>query len=120
MNTAISYLYRDAHNYKEFGEEVLEGELDEAQQQAILDMGEDFLPGYFDLPVLRVGYNLEFDHIWHEVTEVYPTTSKPTVSLTAADFVEQVYRLEMDVAERQAIEALPTFVHTPSARKDQS
>lgn len=52
-NTKISYLYRDASNYKIWNEAVVEGVLTEEQKQTIqlcLDGGEFFIPHLVDLP----------------------------------------------------------------------
>ena len=56
MNTKISYLYRDAGNYKRYNECIIAGALSAKQIRAILDccdMGEYFIPRQVGLPALR-------------------------------------------------------------------
>ena len=66
MNTKISYLYRDADNYKQYNECIVAGTLSAKQICTILDccdMGEYFIPRHVGLPERR------FD----------PTILKPTI-----------------------------------------
>ena len=56
MNTKISYLYRDADNYKRYNECIVAGTLSANQICTILDccdMGEYFIPGPVGLPDRR-------------------------------------------------------------------
>ena len=56
MNTKISYLYRDADNYKRYNECIVAGTLSANQICTILDccdMGEYFIPGQVGLPERR-------------------------------------------------------------------
>ena len=53
MNTKISYLYRDADNYKVYNECIVQGEISEEQIRQILDccdMGEYFIPQQVGCP----------------------------------------------------------------------
>lgn len=53
MNTCISYLYRDACNYKIHNEVIINGVLTSAQIDSIMDClldGEYFIPSQVGLP----------------------------------------------------------------------
>ena len=68
MNTKISYLYRDADNYKRYNECIVAGTLSANQICTILDccdMGEYFIPGQVGLPERRFDpYDPQADHGW--------------------------------------------------------
>ena len=94
-NTKISYLYRDASNYKAFREEVLAGTLTKAKVDKIksrLIDGEYFVPsrvGLDDLQGELQGYDFQDyndDHFMHELNEIESTTDKPTFGLSAKEF----------------------------------
>lgn len=67
MNTKISYLYRDADNYKRYNECIVAGTLSANQICTILDccdMGEYFIPGQVGLPERRFDpYDPQADHV---------------------------------------------------------
>lgn len=70
MNTKISYLYRDADNYKSFNECIIQGTLTDKQKKQILDArheGEWFIPGAVGLPEKRFYTWTEADHPWFEL-----------------------------------------------------
>lgn len=101
MFTIIPYLYRDAANYKQANEIVLEGELSSSEIAAIeskLSDGEYFIPG--DLVGLDIeelqprspGYPSGDDHVYHELQldslEMRATVPEGTVVLPKEDFVK--------------------------------
>ena len=71
MNTKISYLYRDADNYKVYNECIVQGEISEEKNKQILDccdMGEYFIPRQVGLPERKFDkYDTEVDHCWFEL-----------------------------------------------------
>lgn len=70
MNTRISYLYRDASNYKKHNEVVVPGTFTPEQIEAItgcLDAGGYFIPAQVGLPEERFGSITEDDHCWFEL-----------------------------------------------------
>lgn len=72
MNTRISYLYRDASNYKKYNEVVVEGVFTEDQIRTIiscLNDGEYFIPRQIGFPEVRFGKITEDDHCWFELCE---------------------------------------------------
>lgn len=95
MNTKISYLYRDADNYKVYNECIVPGVLTQEQEEAILDSrhdGEWFIPSLVGLPgkdftSLGYDYDEEVDHPWFELDDdgFQKTTASPTVSVTAQE-----------------------------------
>ena len=88
MNTKISYLYRDADNYKKVNECVIAGTLTTEQICTIkdcCDMGEYFIPRQVGLLERRFDdYDSEIDHCWFELNEdsFSETTEPPTIALT--------------------------------------
>lgn len=69
-NTKISYLYRDASNYKQWNEAVVEGVITQEQIDSImgcLDCGEYFIPKQAGLPETRLGEVTSDDHCWFEL-----------------------------------------------------
>lgn len=104
MNTKISYMYRDADNYKTHREEVLDGVLTAAQIRYLLNEsgGEGFIPSQVGLPDLQVelmSYDPDYgeegyapfgangsDHVWHEITEIKQTDEEVTTKVSASQF----------------------------------
>ncbi len=87
MNTKISYLYRDADNYKMHNKCVIAGTLTTEQARTIKDsceMGEYFIPRQVGLPERRFDrYDPAVDHCWFELDEdcSSETIEPPTVAL---------------------------------------
>lgn len=94
MNTKISYLYRDADNYKVYNECIVEGELSKEQIRSIMDccdMGEYFIPSQVGMPERKFDeYDAEADHCWFEISEEgFERTDQPAnIPLTARQLVE--------------------------------
>ena len=94
MNTKISYLYRDADNYKMHNKCVIAGTLTTEQTRTIKDcceMGEYFIPRQVGLPERRFDrYDPAVDHCWFELGEDgFEETAKPaTVGISAEQLVE--------------------------------
>lgn len=94
MNTKISYLYRDADNYKVHNECIVEGELSKEQIRSIMDccdMGEYFIPSQVGMPERKFDeYDEEADHCWFEISEEgFERTDQPAnIPLTARQLVE--------------------------------
>ena len=95
MNTKISYLYRDADNYKMRNECVITGTLTAEQARTIracCDMGGYFIPRQVGLPERRFDrYDPAVDHCWFELDEdcFSETIEPPTIALTAAELVDR-------------------------------
>ena len=96
MNTRISYLYRDAGNYKAYHDLVICGKLTLAQVALYLDSGEFFIPSQVGLPDLQaeLGTPTDDDHVWHHLPSdaFTPTETSPTVRLTARTLLTRFRR----------------------------
>lgn len=101
----FEYLYRDAGNYKVWGELLLEGELtneEVSRLTARFDEGELFIAEQIGVPTLyeelwrqcQCEPSEELDHVWHEFSEVRAATSEDLVRLTpwgvASDLLARV------------------------------
>lgn len=95
MNTKISYMYRDADNYKTWNEEVLKGEISAQQLMTIIDCLEDkmyFIPSQVGLPEVRFDDVTEADHCWFELCpeqDFSTTAHEPTIDMTVDKLVER-------------------------------
>lgn len=92
-NTRVSYLYRDASNYKSWNEVILAGTLTKEQVRTIMslcDSGEYFIPSQVGLPEVRFSDISEDDHVWFELAEegFQMTTAKPTELITAEELYQ--------------------------------
>lgn len=93
VNTLISYLYRDASNYKVRNEAVVEGTLTRTQKLAIINSlidGEFFIPSKVGLPEERFDSWTEDDHEFFELAfdGLTDTTRPTTVSITAKELYD--------------------------------
>lgn len=93
-NTCLSYMYRDADNYKQYTQVVMAGALTLEQASAIMDGLDDddgFVPSGVGLPDLQeqmvTGWDEQSDHPYHEIDGISLTTSEPTIVMTTAEFV---------------------------------
>lgn len=95
MNTKITYLYRDADNYKQFNEVIVNGCLTEEQKQKIincLESREYFIPRQVCFPEIRLEkIDLERDTCWFELDEssFKDTSEEQTLDMTPEDVVKQ-------------------------------
>src|SRR5699024_10207670 len=72
MNTRITYLYRDASNWKKYNEVVVSGTFTADQVSEIvgcLNDGEYFIPKQVGFPEIRFEKITEDDHCWFELCE---------------------------------------------------
>ena len=97
MNTEVSYLYRDAHNYKNQTSVVVEGEVQFSDIVPYLSEDKYFIPVQVGLEGLN-GYDAETDHPWHEIDpdDFELTRAKPTIDLTAAELVANFKKAHQD------------------------
>lgn len=88
MNTKIYYLYRDASNYKQNNEIVVEGEFTEEQVNSIiasLEVGEYFIPENVGWECERFVEWGEDDHPYCEIDEnCFELTNEPATELWEA------------------------------------
>lgn len=95
MNTRIEYMYRDASNYKAYGEAVLRGTISESEKEAIgkaLYDGEFFIPEEVGLDGLAGDLGVldeEHDHPFHTIEGFFETEGSPTdLAPSAEEFVK--------------------------------
>lgn len=95
MNTKITYLYRDAGNYKQPNEVIVNGCFTEEQKRKIincLDSKEYFIPRQVAFPEKRFkNVDLETDTCWFELDEssFEDTSEEPTIDMPPEDIVKQ-------------------------------
>ena len=94
-NTRLSYLYRDADNYKQAMSVVFKGPLSLEQAERLvqaLDDEDGFVPSAVGLPDLQEGmstpWDPEVDHPFHELDGLALTHEPATQEETAAAFLE--------------------------------
>ncbi len=92
MNTKIIYTYRDASNYKAGGSEIVKGIIKDSD----LTERDYFIPHEVDLPELQqqlTHYNgggyTDDDHVYHELDDCEQTEDRPTVEMTAGEFIQK-------------------------------
>lgn len=88
MNTRFEYLYRDAANYKQFGDVIIAGVLDAEELYQLLQEELLFIPSKVGLPDLQPKEWSIDDHIWHEVENITETTEQATIKMTADQLLE--------------------------------
>jgi hypothetical protein len=107
-NTAISYMYRDADNYKAAGGVTFAGVITEAGKQLInsyLYEGECIIPEQIGLPALQeflmsfdsnvdLDQEEDIDHPWHELTGF--KISDPSTPATESIDINQFVALFID------------------------
>lgn len=79
MKTIITYMYRDASNYKFYQEYVVIGTFTEAEKKEIiscLSEGLFFIPEQVGMPAARPEDINEDDHCWHEMSDDLSWTFK--------------------------------------------
>lgn len=96
-NIKFSFLYRDAANYKTWGEVVFANPQnltkEEVQQSIMNSCNPDgcFDPGPWGLPNIRtLPYDPELDHDFYEFESVEETGESPTVARSLAAFLDVV------------------------------
>lgn len=101
MNICFSYLYRDAGNYKNWGEVIFTNKTDielkllELQIRKVLIDGEFFIAEKSGLKKLKFPkYIEELDHDWHEFHSVENTKETPNDKneRDTVDFIEHIKR----------------------------
>lgn len=91
-NTRITYLYRDADNFKQIDEIVVAGVLSEEQQQELRDSldSEGFIPEQVGMRALQAdlqAYAPGDDDAWHEIEEISITEDPTTFPGTAKELL---------------------------------
>ena len=96
MNTSITYLYRDASNYKFFDTMIIRGLLSLNDIEKYLFEKEFFIPSEIGLKDLQPENLNQDDHIWHEILEIAHTHEKPTVNITAEKIISNFNKASLE------------------------
>ncbi|MCK5805920.1 MAG: hypothetical protein KAI66_24025 [Lentisphaeria bacterium] len=96
MNTRVSYLYRDACNYKNFDDVIGEGILSIEQLVPFMKDKTFFIPSKVGLLDLQSDVWTEDDHIWHEIQHLQVTSEMPTIDVTAEQLKENFKRAHIN------------------------
>ncbi|WP_133117154.1 hypothetical protein [Mesorhizobium sanjuanii] len=91
LMTKVSYVYRDASNYKFWGEFRLLGKINIETIGSFLFDGEYFIPEKIGLPPLRPDKTNEDDHLLHSL-EACEAVEDCTFSMTVAEFARRIRR----------------------------
>ncbi|QKV17137.1 hypothetical protein [Oricola thermophila] len=86
--TRVEYLYRDASNYKRWGEFIVEGKLRKEDLKPFLFDGEWFVPTEVGLPHLLDLPMTEDDHWLHEFTK-FVATDEGESECTSAELISR-------------------------------
>ena len=103
-NTKISYMYRDADNYKAYNDEVFAGILMSFQVKEIMskcDSDNHFIPEQVDMVPLQKQLQCydtkdwDVDHPWHELLEIEQVDIQPTSKILAQKLYENFMKIKM-------------------------
>jgi hypothetical protein len=89
LNTRLSYLYRDACNYKKFNDIVISGMIEEKRIELLLKDKLFFIPSEVGLPDLQGDFLSVDDHIWHELEKIELTDDPPTINIDANTLIKK-------------------------------
>ena len=94
-NLKFEYLYRDAGNYKLFGNLVLSNPNQISPEEAALNMksklidGEFFDPIKVNIPMFELfEYDSQLDHEWYEFEKFSWTSEEPTKLIDVESFIK--------------------------------
>lgn len=103
-NTQITYMYRDASNWKQFETVVLAGAMSQEDIDLIISKLEDgdlFIPEQVGLPRLQFRWPTlnEDDHVYHELKreDFEIVDLPPTLEITAKELVENFRNVNWDI-----------------------
>lgn len=103
-NTQITYMYRDASNWKQFETVVLAGAMSQEDIDLIISKLEDgdlFIPEQVGLPRLQFRWPTlnEDDHVYHELKreDFKIVDLPPTLEITAKELVENFRNVNWDI-----------------------
>ncbi len=98
-NVMFEYMYRDAENYKQYGETIFANpenlSIDSIKNKIVDSLidKEYFVPSVWGLDIIAAyPYDPELDHDWYEFIAVSFTNTKPTDARTIDEFLSKIYR----------------------------
>lgn len=74
IRSKIVYMYRDAHNFKTYGEIIVDEAVTIEEIAPYLIDGQYFIPEHVGVDPLRPMAMNEWDHHFHEIAEIEPTS----------------------------------------------
>ena len=83
MNTEITYLYRDAENYKKWNTVIINNLISMDDILPFLFEKQFFIPSEIGFPDLNNHKFRHYDHVWHEIFEVLPTSVTASLPIDA-------------------------------------
>lgn len=96
-NIKFSYLYRDAGNYKEFGEIIFTNQNSKSPEEIELVIrknlidGDFFVPEKWNVPRLSFeNYSPELDHEYHEFESLEETNENTTENIDVSEFLIRI------------------------------
>lgn len=102
MQTRLTYMYRDAGNYKQHGEAVFEGEITDAEKEIFVracNDGEYFIAsqvGLEDLQRDMVAFPDEDDHVWSEFDR-FELTDRAATHDSIHEFIRSMDGIKWEV-----------------------
>ena len=87
QNSKICYVYRDASNYKTYGEAVIKGSLKLNEIKPYFYDHQFFIPSEVGFKDLNPEIFTSDDHIWHKLYGIEPTEKSPTVETDSETLV---------------------------------
>lgn len=100
VNTKITYLYRDASNYKKWNECIVKGRMTGPQVREILSCCNDgmyFIPSQVGLPEEKFPDTTEDDHCWFELDEgSFQMTQQPATEEVTVEGIVEAFRESRD------------------------
>lgn len=95
-NLKFEYLYRDAGNYKQFGQIVIKNpngldikKINEDIRKKLID-GEYFYPKQIGVPKIEIyAFDPEMDHEWYEFLNFSISDETPTEDINVENFLEK-------------------------------
>jgi hypothetical protein len=97
LNIKFNYLYRDAGNYKQFGDIIFSNPenisldcINESIKSHLID-GEYFVASKWQIPALFVfTFDKELDHSWHKFERIECTNEAATEKRSISEFINQL------------------------------
>lgn len=91
MNTKITYMYRDAGNYKFYQVVIITGVVSLKELTYHCTPDGWFIPHDVGLPPPEIpfSYRTEYDHPWHEFDTVESTKESPNIDVTADELLDR-------------------------------
>lgn len=94
MNTELTYMYRDASNYKFFGSVIISGTIAVSELRDYLYETEYFIPECIGLKSLAPSETNKDDHVWHELVGTKQT--QEDANFVSAEKLKELFRRQYE------------------------